>query len=225
MVPELEQAARALPDRAPDPLPREGPFGEFACFVAPAETRDHVLGRVAPVVKGLDSLAEILPLNEIDYVGLRARFRAHEAPLSLLYQEFTVSKRHGGEQSVVVQLATSVAPATPVLSLRPELLRHVLLKPLGLTRDVQLDAATFDGMFIVDADAEDARALLTPEVQQGLLDVARFDIPTLEVANREALLSWRFQPTALALAGAARALAGIRQASAKTEVSLLRSGA
>lgn len=88
------------------------------------------------------------------------------------------------------QLATGIPTAAAPLTVRPELYRHsLLLKPLGLTRDVEFGELLFDELFLVQADDEaEARVLLDEGVRAGLLELAAWTVPSLKVADGAAHL-------------------------------------
>ena len=211
---ELEARMRALPTTAPEPAVQL----LTTSFQLEAEDLRDCLDRVGHLLAAVDDSAEATRLAEFGLRGVRATFRLGGTPLALLYQGYPAPFDAFHPTALIV--ATSVAPATPPLGLRPELARHVLLKPLGLTRDVELGAEHFDGLFIVDAEPDDARLLLTPEVRQGLLQIARYDIPHLEVEHGLATLRWRYAPELFTIKAAARVLAGLR--AAPLQIKLLR---
>jgi hypothetical protein len=211
---EIEARLRALPATAPEP-----PVRLLATsFQHEAEDLQDCLDRLWRLLSSLAPRVQATTLREGGLRGVRATFRLGQTPLALLYQGYAVP--FDAFQPTALMVATNVAQATPRLALRPELARHVLLKPLGLTRDIELGAEQFDGLFIVDAEPDDARLLLTPEVRQGLLQIARYDIPHLEVGDGQATLRWRYAPELFTIKAAARVLAGLR--AAPLRIKLLR---
>ena len=84
---------------------------------------------------------------------------------------------------------------------------------LGIKQDIEVGAASFDGLFAIEGDREVASRLLTPAIRSVLLVLARFDVPTLEIdpPAREARVAWQFEPTQKAFELAARVLLAVRE--------------
>jgi hypothetical protein len=169
---EIEAQNRSLPPEAPTPAVRvvATSFQNWS-----EDLRDCRL-RLERLLGSLDPSAWPALVNEPGVRGVRATFRVGQTPLALLYQGYPAL--FDAFQPTALIVATSVAPATPRLRLRPELTRHVLLKPLGLTRDVELGAEQFDGtlrwryapeLFTIKAAARVLAALRAAPLQIKLL--------------------------------------------------------
>ena len=96
-------------------------------------------------------------------------------------------------------------------------------KALGMKHEITVGDTSFDGLFLIEGSRVAARRFLVPNIRSLLLDLARFDVPTLEVdpPSRIASLRWRFEPAPKALDAALRILAFIRDA--HTEVHFRKS--
>ena len=69
-----------------------------------------------------------------------------------------------------------------------------------------------DGQFIVEGDEQAARRLLTREVQEAMLLIARQDLPVLEVKPGCADLNWEYDLTVAGVGAAVEVLGAIRDA-------------
>lgn len=165
----------------------------------------------------VDSRSRVVPpgdparLAERDKV-FEVHLRLVEAPICvhLALVSSDANNTHPGPTMLMV---TTVGLAAPTLHLRPEMLRHsILLKPLGIVRDVEVGQFDFDGTFLIDGSERDARQLLTRRVRKGLLEVAHYEIPELRLGHGLALLKWRYEPNQPAFAGALEVLIGLREA-------------
>jgi hypothetical protein len=213
LVPELEQACYALPAKAPElELPRRSLL-QRALGIDVQQAWERASKDLEAVLGTMHAGAS---RQQVPGLSALFTFHAEAAPFTLAFYFWS---RDGATPENRHVLATSVAAVTPRLQLAPELARHWLLKPLKLVRDLQIDDAVFDGMFIIDADDQDgARALLGEEVRSALLRLAELDIPTLEVKDGRAELRWSYEPCASALRSATRVLAAIRRAPIKVQL-------
>ena len=172
--------------------------------------------KITTAVRGLDPKARVEPLRKEWLV--RASFEHQGAPFALALYYGSLDEVSANTWQVV---STGVAIAAPRLRLAPELMGHWLLKPLRLVRDLQIDDANFDGIFLIDAeDVTGARSLLTHRARRALLKVAEFDIPQVVVQDGRAELRWRFEANVKAIVASVEALGAIR--AAPIEVQLLR---
>jgi hypothetical protein len=195
LAPELEAELRAIPDVAPG-LRRFGRRGVFARIgLQPA--LDEVLIAVndvlTRVVSRHDPAADVVALEDFAFA---AQLRAADSPIALLVECLVDPERICEPR---VQVATTVARATPHVALTPETWGHTLAKAVGMRRDVALGDESFDGRFLVDADPGAARRILRPELRAALLAIARDDVPALRIREGEAVLSWSFEPSDRAL--------------------------
>ncbi len=217
LVPSIEEAQRALPDQAPLLVPRTDlrPWLPFYPTDVLQEELTSLERAFASSVRAVGEAPSIQQLNEFDW---SARFHAFGAPFSVLAQFGLEDSR--GKPEIRMTVATTVAPGTPRLKLRPETLVHAVAKPLGIVREVEVGDEHFDGMFLIETDPDAARRMLTPLVRRALLDVAHYDVPTVLVSEGIAELHFRFEPSARSLKGACLALAEIR--AAEIRLALLR---
>lgn len=205
-LPGIEEEWREVPDDVTDPPDdRARAFG----FALAAEDLDRVARLLTQAVRARDKDAELLAPIRGAFV---ARFRDRGAPFALRAR--AIQDTNGQLIDVAMHLVTSVARATPALSLRHETLLHSFGKALGVKREVDVGDDSFDGLFFVEATKAAVERLLTPSVRAELLALARYDIPTLVVDPRaqRASLRWKFEPSAKALDAAVRVLATIREA-------------
>ncbi|MDI1443807.1 hypothetical protein [Polyangium sp. 6x1] len=217
LAPDLEDEQRALPDDAPDPQlsGRLRPLIDLFIGDIVIETFDAAERGLHQAALALDKHAEV---EKQAAYAFRARFRAHDAPFSVLTQIAFAPNEQPAEVHVFV--ATSVAAGTPPLRIRPQTLLHGLGKAIGLVRDVELGDERFDDSFLIEAEPDVAKRLLGPSVRKALLGVAAYDIPDLDVRGGSAVLHFRFEPNERLLRNATLALAGIRKS--PVTVSLLR---
>ncbi|UQA60204.1 hypothetical protein [Polyangium aurulentum] len=217
LVPDIERAQRVLPDEAPELVPRDDlrPWLNFYPRDVLGEDLASLARAFESSVRAVGEEPSIERLNEFDW---RARFRAFGAPFSVLAQLGFDSNR--GPAEIRMTVATSVAPGTPHLRLRPETLVHGIAKPLGIVREVEIGDEHFDSLFLIETDPEAAQRLLTKPVRRALLEVAHYDVPTLLVGYGVAEINFRFEPTERSLRGATIALAEIR--AAEIRLALLR---
>jgi hypothetical protein len=210
MAPDIEKAQTALPTYAPEPEASTWlrPLG----FMPPGEgLREQMASLEKSLAFSVGALTHDATYQRLNDYDWRVRFRVVSTPFSLLAQ--IAFQNFDGIGEVRVRLATSVAPATPRLVVRPETTLHTLLaKPLRLLSDVDFDDELFDGTFLVQGEPEAARRMLGPEVRRALLEVARFDVPELRVEHGKAEIAFCFEPSARLLGAATQALTAIRRA-------------
>ncbi|MDB4944240.1 MAG: hypothetical protein JWP97_3774 [Labilithrix sp.] len=141
-----------------------------------------------------------------------ARFRSLDAPFAMSCSIRSVVNAYMGDVSM--SLFTSIRRATPPLVARHESMVLTVGKAFGIKEDVEVGDPSFDGLFLLEGTQEAADLILTAPVRNGLLTLARFDVPTLVVdpGRRLASLGWRFEPAPKALDAAVRVLAAIRHA-------------
>lgn len=202
-APALEEAWLELPAHVsdPPPLPESGPQ------LSNAEGRAFV-DTFTSAVKEAHHEVEFV---EEGWWSCVARFRHRGAPFSL--RASALSRPNGHVREVAMQLVTSVARATPRLVVKSDSLFAAVGKAMGLTEEVQVGDASFDGLFLIRGATHDARRFLVPTVRALLLTLARFDVPTLEIdpRHRTASLSWFFEPAVTAIHAAVRTLTFIRE--------------
>lgn len=205
-IPRFVADALVVPDHVPD-LDEQALGPRRA--IAHGRSRDAYAAlatSITRLVKRQDPAAAVVPLPSH---GLRVRFRARGAPLSLLAGLQTTRTGFGPE--FLLLLATSVARMAPRLRLQPETWGDSMLNALHLHRAREVERDGFDGMFTMQGDADARALLLTAPARAALLEVARCDIPTLVVEDGVATLRWSFDP-APAFDAAVRALTAIRGA-------------
>ena len=200
-VPCLEVAGRLLPATAPHMM---FPFEHQVGFAS--ATRDFDAAGVGFMAALADFPGASL---DSDYLRgwHRARFEWKGAPFvaGLAYQ------KSGDEIALTaVALATSVASATPSLTLQEQTYGDDFLKVLGLRNDVDVGDMTFDALFFVKG--ESAREMLTAEVRASLLAVANYAMPRLVVGDGVARLDWPYSLERAMFAAGVAALGALRRA-------------
>lgn len=95
------------------------------------------------------------------------------------------------------------------LRLRPQSARRAVLAAVGLMTDAKILDEEFNRTFIIDAVNDDAMALITTPVRQGLLAVAQADVPELVVEDGLASLRWCAELTRDSFRGGVQALAAL----------------
>ncbi len=204
-LPMLEEAWLRVPATAPDPPPPESRWASFG-WVEDEEAHAFTRASIS-CVRDRDREADIFWASRTSCL---ARFTDAGVPFSL---RITASPQSGQIGEVTMWLVTSVARAAPALSIRPESLLAAFGKAVGLRHEQEVGDPSFDGLFLVEGTQHAVVRLLTPAVRNALLALARFDVPTLEVApeRRIAQIQWQFEPTAKALDAAIRVLGAIRE--------------
>ncbi|MRG92842.1 hypothetical protein [Polyangium spumosum] len=217
LAPDLEDAQRVLPEITPDPklASHLRPFIDLFMADIVLETCDAAERGLRLGALALDKDAA---LEKESKYAFRARFRAHDAPISILAQ--IAYSANDTPAEVHVFLTTSVAAGTPPLRIRPQTLLHGIGKAVGLVREAEVGDERFDDLFLIEAEQDAAKRLLGPAVRKALLVVASFDIPDLVVRDGRADLHFRFEPNERLIRSATLALALIRKAPVR--VSLLR---
>jgi hypothetical protein len=212
-LPALEEEWRALPDAVPDPPPPQSTFPAGSNMPS-TEERNELFRTFAATVRERDREAEIVGDSRHSLV---ARFHDYEAPFSLRANAHTNGK--GQIMEVSMWLVTSVARATPRLTVRHESLALTFGKLFGIKHEIEVGDPSFDGLFLIEGARDAALRLLSAHVQSLLLTLSRFDIPTLEILPEERLASlrWRFSPAAKALDAAVRVLASLRDARSEVQ--------
>ncbi len=203
-LPLLEEAWLEVPEDAPDPPPQESRWS-YHGYVDDDEAQAFTRACVS-CVRDRDRDAELFWSSRTSCL---ARFSDQGTPFSL---RVTASPQNGQVGEVAMWLVTSVARATPQLVIRPESLLSAFSKAIGFRHEQEVGDPSFDGLFLIEGTARAVDRLLTPTVRNALLALARYDVPTLEVApeRRIAQIRWDFEPTPKALDAAVRVLAAIR---------------
>lgn len=205
-APALEEAWLEVPTDVEDPPPLSEPQA-WRTRLSPTDGRDFV--RAFDVA--VHETANEVEIIQEDSWSCLARFRRRNAPFSL--RASAVATDAGKLSAVSMQLVTSVARATPRLTVKHESLLAAVGKAMGLRQEVEIGDASFDGLFLIQGAKEDAIRFLVPKVRSFLMALARFDVPTLEIepARRIASLAWCFEPVGDAIDAAVRTLAMIRE--------------
>lgn len=201
-VPALEEAWLELPSDVDPPPP-----AHVGLRPAAAEGREF-LRAFEDAVREAASEVQIVAEGWWSCV---ARFRRRSAPFAL--RASAEGEKSGRVGAVSMELVTSVARATPPLVVRHESLFAAVTRAMGLRPEVEIGDASFDGLFLIQGAQEDATHFLPPKVRGFLMALARFDVPTLQIApaRRTASLSWCFEPAAAAIDAAVRTLMLIRE--------------
>jgi hypothetical protein len=197
----------ALPEEPPTVRPWISQSAEPSNSSEQAEVVERVYGALKRQISSLDPGHHWDLRWTASQVQVRTRFRADDTPL-LLDHVHTFSSPQRSTFRLFpdhLVITTGVARATPSLRLSPAGL-------FGGWRGIKLGDPSFDGMFVVIAERDHARLLLTRDVRTDLLTIARFEIPSLRVESMAATLSWRFEPKVKAVAAAIRVLAALRRA-------------
>lgn len=211
LAPELERAHNALPTD----VDTNGimPAPSRIIYSSSLEYEYELLDILPGHVERLDPSAEIVVDRQRAIVT--ASFgRRQGVPFFLATG---LDTQRGGS---VITIATGVRRSTPNLKLRPQLFGHAFSKAVGLTRDIEVGDAELDGRFLIDAEQEDARRMLTASVRRDVLRIAAFDEPVLVVGAGRASLNWRYDLTYPPLEAALRILTAMR--SYDVPVALLR---
>lgn len=191
-----------LIDRA-SVLPRKAPFLVLdppalisVAYTLPLDFEQHC-SELRAIALSMDKGANTRMLSDKQVVGLRIRFVVRETPIELLYQAQEASIESDPNRLVAslvtkLTIATSVPLVTAPLSLKPEGLRHALLKLVSrhLVREVQIGDRVFDEKFLIYGTPEAALTLLTSAVRKALLDASETTVPELVVQEGSALLCW-----------------------------------
>lgn len=206
-APELERAWLEVPDRVADPPPalESGPS------LSAAEGREF-MRTFRDSVREVREDAEIV---EDGWWSSLARFRHRDAPFAL--RASAIPNGKGGLGHVAMRLVTSVVRAAPRILVRHESLFAAVQKAMGFKHEVEVGDASFDGLFLIQGSRRDAARVLQPSVRSFLLQLARFDVPTLEIVpeRRLASITWFFEPAAKAIDAAMRTLVVIRETPAE----------
>ncbi len=216
LCPDVEGELAALPDEAPDPDLLDIP-SPVVDLLYDGFTSDQSVNSWDRMQEAAD-WAEAMPGTLRDRSRrriLRATFRTLDGPFFVAARGGQIIRTGKAEADVPSQVVvtTAVARGAPELRVSPEELRHtLLLKPLRLVRDVEVCGPSFDGQFLVDAEEADARRLLTRDVQDAMLLIARQDIPHLVIRPPVAYMYWNFELTVRGVAAAVEALGAIRNA-------------
>jgi len=219
LAPMVAETLARLPDGAPDPerlgVPSPGIEPSWNRYYERESV--NTWERMQEVADWVQALPGTLRDMSSSANKIKAAFRTEAGP-------FIVLARGGDEvldggldlsSSSQIVVATGISRGAPRLRVYAEELRHtLLLKPLNLIMDQDLGNPSFDGQFIVEGEQEAARRLITREVQQALLLIARQDMPVLEVKPEAAYLYWDYDLTVAGVGAAVEALGAIRHASA-----------
>ena len=203
-LPSLEADWSEVPEDVPSPPVTDRSWR--AGFLR-ADAASGIARALRWMVREIDREAEVEAEGGLAWL---ARFRHHDCPYALRATILTSANEEVGE--VGMSLVTSIPRALPPLVVRHETIVLTLGKALGLKHEVDVGEPSFDGLFLIQGTQEAANLFLSANVQNHLLTLARFDVPTLTVdpPRRLAMLRWRFEPAAKALDAAMRVLAVIR---------------
>ncbi len=127
--------------------------------------------------------------------GFKVEFHHHGVPILL-----GCEKELSWDSTMVTDehsvMATRVARGTLDVAVVPERLHHTLLyKPLGLVHDMRVGDDRFDHEFLVQAEDDEALAVVSQRVQRGLLKLKETESPQLLVERGDASLHWFSEPS------------------------------
>ncbi|NUO50928.1 MAG: hypothetical protein HOV80_18905 [Polyangiaceae bacterium] len=225
---ELEALAARAPDlelvaKTPYGEPRHPELGGRSRYGSSSggfygAVLDEVYDLEAALKKGLgfvqryESHWEVRPEPSVllSRAALRARFVSGETPIALLVEVLPAS----GLAIYNMAFATTVAPALPQLLVLPrtELWARGLWffrrKAHDLGPEVSTGDEGFDATFAVRCSHPEMP--LGGKVRAGMLELSRFDVPTLRVGASEATLRYEYDPEPEPLRAALDVLAGLR---------------
>jgi hypothetical protein len=173
---------------------------------AMAETLTTVGAVLARVVARYDPAAKLEPLEDFAFA---ANFFAMQSPIAILVECF------GNQDRLLepsVQVGTSVARGTSRVRIAPESWAASVIRSLGFDSAIRTSDMDFDGRFVIEGNAAQARRILTVPVRASLIAIARDDVPEVRVEDGAAVVSWSFEPTDRALDAAFFVLGRIRAA-------------
>ena len=148
--------------------------------------------------------------DDASSMAVRVSANIEGLPVEMLYD--SVARWNSKRPSTRITMQTTVSQLSGELVVTPQGLKDDLLGAFGLHDEVVLDQGSFDGIFVIRAEEAVARILLTDEVRAALLSLSREDVPTLEVGEGLARISWSYEPNARCLRVGARALGALRAA-------------
>lgn len=151
--------------------------------------RDRVhrtIGQLDPEARIFDRRQNYQLRMERPYL-VDACFHYRKAPVRLaLSAQGSEMQRH---ITTYWALWVLLRPSAPDLQIYRQKLDNRLLKLIRMRRDTEVGAEDFDRIFIVDASDEAAQRALHPEVRDGLMALAEYDV-TLVVREQRARLQW-----------------------------------
>jgi hypothetical protein len=224
LVPRLREDLLALPG-GEVVLPRQPPTSSRPLLGDVSLESDRT--RLTYILMSLDAEAAIWIDGTADYGAVCAALQPEGEPLGLivtLYRmrlvdtqlvgsSYSAHKEPTPQREPEGQAWTRLAPGTPRLEAYPQGLKEtLLLKPLGLRRDVQVGDPDLDGELMFDADEDVARTLIVERVRRGLLAViAGADRVRLSIEDSAiATLTWDGETDERVLRGAVDVLVGLR---------------
>ena len=205
-LPRLEQSWRTPAEDVPPLVP---PFRiDLRASVTRAIAGDPHLPLFVKSLSRLSPETDILKDRENAY---RASLMSDGVPFQVMCESY-MGQHHGGDWQVELTVQTTVSHLAEELQLSPQGFGNELLIALRLKQDIKIGNAEFDGYFVVRGAKAAAEAMLTSEVREGLMTIAREDIPQLVVARGLAILRWSYEPNLHCLEAAFAALRGVRAA-------------
>jgi hypothetical protein len=234
----LEEALALVPRLREDLLALPG--SELVLPRRPAVSSKPLLGdvsleadrtKLSYILLSLDPEASIWVDGTSDYGAVCAALQPEGEPVGLivtLYRmrlidtqlagsSYSAHKEPEPRREPEGQAWTRLAPGTPPLLAYPQGFKEtVLLKPLGLRRDVQVGEPDLDGRFMFDGDEDVVQTLIVERVRRGLVamdstvaDKVRLSIEDSGIAT----LTWDGETDERVLRGAVDVLVGLRSVS------------
>lgn len=207
LAPHLEDDVNALPEEIAPEMVVEA--RRLPLFHTTPEGWDEAVSRLPRYLTELDAGTRI---DRKEACVLDARLAYRGAPVAARMQPHFQSNEYTGE--VEVALGSPVRKSTPALDVRPLAFSHSFTKLLRIHRDIEIGDEQIDGRFLIQGDVAFAKAVLSDKTRADLLKIATFDVPFLDVADRNDLrvvrLRWRWDAKVGPLKAALRILARIR---------------
>lgn len=198
-APKLARKFNRLPRAFPDRTAPRFDYHFPDIFATPLSSlRDSLhaaIDAIDPKARLFDKRAGYFDSLTTPYL-VEACFRVDYDPLRLQvtawHQEVYRTTGTHAEVTSEYCLLTGVRPSTPELKLTVDNLKAGFLSLFGLLRDSDLGDAEIDRAFVVDADPEDAKRVLRPEVMEALrLLMKHGEISLVEVRDGLARIEWR----------------------------------
>lgn len=185
----LEQSWRAIAD--------EAPAVAFPVDVPGVAPDDAAAARVTTVLRGAlrDPAPDAVRVTAMA-AGARAEFRHRGA--RFVYDAWR------DDDGVGLAVHTAAPRGAPSLRVRPEGMLDSISR--AFRHGLSMFGERFDAFFVVEGEPLAVSLLRQDPLRAALLDIAREDVPTLELTPGLACVRWRFEPGARSLAAAVTAL-------------------
>jgi hypothetical protein len=192
-VPRHEAELSQIPHGHPPAQPHM-PSSSMTLFLGDKMSElESVMGKLARAMRAIDEHAVVSAEGQLGHARIvKVSFKSGGVPFT--YTGALVAPV--GQYPVLgSQLSTYVRKDAAPLQARPKGMLTSIFRVLNITETVHTGDPEFDSLFALTAERPASAVVLNQIARAALLDISRFDVPTLVVEPGLARLAWSFDMT------------------------------